>query len=1259
MNSDLVRRLADTRSKLRRVVLWRGLAWLSAAIVGWILLAGVVDYLFHISGGLRILFLTAAGATTAAVVYRYLIAPLGVSISDLDLALRVERLYPEFQEVLSSTIAFQNVRAGDVWAGSETLRRAAIDRADVEAADVDFSAVVEDKTPRRAFAACGIVGALASLAILLDPASAAVALQRLADPFGSTQWPKRTRIDFAALPDRVAKGDPFTVELDVQGVVPDRVQIEFRFADGQQPAPTMLSPSVEVADRFVGGLEAAMQPFEFRVQAGDAQIDWHAIDVVPSPDIEELIVTATPPAYTRLPPVTYPAGRGHVDGVVGTQVRLSAVSNKAVRSSWLLWQSGQKTPAVVDANGLALVAEFPIVATDSYRILLEDTEGMSNESRSPKLYRVRAIEDSSPQVRLEKPAADSEVTARAKVPLIAKIQDDFGIREVSLLYRVETTSAPVEDNQWQSLSLFSSGDDSPKQQRVEHTWDLAPLKLALGSIVVLKVVAQDYRDVPAPNVGESREVRLRIVSDADFLRQVDSEQRLLREELERLRKLQDTALAQTRDLKESAGAKGELNDAEQEKLQATETMQRRIREKTSQSDASIQQQIRDLMERLKTNQVDDIDTNKRLTLMDSELDRITAQHLSEIERNLTQARKQAKSSTAETNPGDNTREPPTEQTPTSDAAEQEPPSPTRKESSDAPPSPPKESSPGDPSEQSGEPSSRVAEPSPAGDPPTGSSPKEDSGAEPTEDNPVERELGEAREHQQQVVDALQDMLDQLEKWESVAEVVNEAREVERKQAEVSKEVENLDAKTMGKSTEELSKEEQAAVASAAAKQEDLSQQLGRLEQKMNRQASKAGQQDRAAADAMNEAEQKSKESNLTGKMSEAAKSIRDNRLSQAGGEQSEVQKTLREIVAALEDRQEQELKRLVKDLAQAEEDLAGIQDEQHRLQKETEDAQAIEDPEKKKEELARLQRRQAELQKKAEEFARRLSRLQARSASQSSGKAASRMADASRSLEQDEQNQAIEKQEEALAGLEEAQDRLAQARQEAEEQLAREQLAKVADSIRDIHERQLALNREILRLEEIRQEGKWTRAQIQTLLGLSRAQGGLAEEADALKTRLTEAKVFVMVIEEAVDSMRQAATRLQEKSADATTQRAMDRAARKFALLLDSLARDPSGAQRDGPGGQQGGEGGAGGQAGDGQDGIPSLAQIKLLKGLQEEILEETQELARSQNQKDWTEDERKQFEKLSERQGRLADLIRELTEPAEEEESLFQEDGQ
>lgn len=1192
MAEDWRSRLAVVRQSVRRAVVWHGVGWIVAALVAGVAVAGLFDWFFHVSVPLRLLFLGAIAIGVGWLVYRRLILPLGVSLSDLQLALRVERMHPELQESFSTMVAFAGRSETDPRLGSVALRHAIAQQAEQLSRDVDFSEIVSRK-PVQQGASWGIAaGVLAAILVSLDPLSASIAVRRLALPFTGPEWPKKTRLANIQFPETMAKGDPFQATVDVEGVVPERIEVEYRFADGEQPAPSLLSPSVDSSARFVASLDAATQSFEFKITGGDAESDWFPVKVVPAPDVSSLSLQLMPPAYTRRTEEALPLGKGHVDAVVGTKVQLEVVSNKPLQRAELVWESGEKTPATIAEDRVTVTAEFLVTKNDTYRILIEDTGAMTNEHRSPKSYRVEARPDDAPEVFIETPTGDVDVTRKARPTIKARARDEFGLQKVELRYEIErpgTSPQPATDGDAPPFETIPLAEnlDSPTEQAVEHGWDLATLELPLGSIVAYRVAAIDLRDVPGPNVGESRILRFRVVAESDLVRQVETEQKLIREELDRLRKLEENALTQTTDLMEKAKQVDDFTRNDRDKLHATETIQKRVREKVSAGDDSIQRRLRDLGERLAQNRIEDLDTKKRLDLIDSELNRIGEQHLSEIERSLSQARKSTEQSEA-------------------------------KDSADA--------SKGEASKD--EPKNELAEP-----------------------------LETARDHQERVVESLDSMLDQLDKWESVAEVVSEARDLERRQKETAEQVGELAQSTLGKSAEDLSSEEKVGLSQSAARQEELREQLGRLERKMAKQEEKIRAEDPDSAQAIKGALDNSRASNLAGKMSETTQDIRNNRLADAGQRQNEIGESLRQMVESLENRQEQELKRLVKELKEAEEQLEGIREEQRKLRKETEDAEQIADADKRAEELRRLQRRQAELQAKSEEFARRLSRLQAKSASRSSGRAAGRMGEASRSMEQGAGEEAGQDQEEALDQLEQAQQELAQARQEAEEKLAEEQLAKVADTIKSVHERQMTIAEDVKRLDAIREkEGKLTRGQTQSVLGLSRAEQGLAGEAAALQEKLAEAKVFHLVIEEAVEQMNVAAEQLGDKATDQATQRSLDRAANKFGQLLDSLRKDnPKNAQAQQQGNQGEGQGPGGAQGG-GQDGIPSIAQIKLLKSLQQEIRDDTEQLVTTKPTEGWSDDQKETFEKLSQRQGRLADIVRDMMKPAAEESTPFEE---
>src|ERR1051326_3691469 len=161
-------------------------------------------------------------------------------------------------------------------------------------------------------------------------------------------------------------------------------------------------------------------------------------------------------------------------------------------------------------------------------------------------------------------------------------------------------------------------------------------------------------------------------------------------------------------------------------------------------------------------------------------------------------------------------------------------------------------------------------------------------------------------------------------------------------------------------------------------------------------------------------------------------------------------------------------------MKQAEAKLADLAGQQERLQKKVKQANQITDPAKRADELKRLAREQERLQREVQEMVRELSRLRADRASQALSQSGNRMQQANRQLERGDNSE--EQQQEALDRLNDAQDELEQAREQAEEELAREKLAKVADVIKGLKERQESLTAESARLHrELLQKKQWTR----------------------------------------------------------------------------------------------------------------------------------------------------------------------------------------
>src|SRR5262249_12498716 len=183
------------------------------------------------------------------------------------------------------------------------------------------------------------------------------------------------------------------------------------------------------------------------------------------------------------------------------------------------------------------------------------------------------------------------------------------------------------------------------------------------------------------------------------------------------------------------------------------------------------------------------------------------------------------------------------------------------------------------------------------------------------------------------------------------------------------------------------------------------------------------------------------------------------------------------------------------------------------------------------------------------------------------------------------------------------------AREQVEEELEREQLAKVADEIKTMRERQAALITERERIQNALLREPGNRRLLSSLGDLAHNQGakerGLAKDLSELaKKKLEGAPVFSRLLQKTADVMDEAAQRLlehrdlvlKEKKPDteavAEAERLQKDALARLESVLNTLKEEQNAplAARDNQGGG-GGEGGGGAGAGDGSE-IPPLAQL-------------------------------------------------------------------
>jgi hypothetical protein len=1291
-------RIAALRGQVRRLLALHGLSRLVTGLIAAVLFAGLADWLFRLVPEVRlVLLLCVIGLGTWLVVMRVL-KPLIVKFADLDIALRIESRWPGLNDRLASTVQFLRQTRGDDRLGSQALRDATIEQTKLEVEGIDFRQAADPRSTARAVAWAALaIGSIAAVA-WAAPDSSRIAFNRLVRPFGPDQWPQSTHLTILPdeTPTKIARGMPFTLAVAVAPGerLPSTATVTYRYPDGET-ATEPLRPTDD--GTFRGRIESVSAPFSFTVEAGDDVTKPWSVAVVPPPVLEKTTVRVIAPAYTALASQSLAPGNTQVRAVEGGRIEFEAEANKPIASAVLRRGDAiAKEPVKVLAGGLELSTAFDVKESQPFWIELKDTEGFA--SQEVIRFDIRVIKDEAPRVAVDDPSHDREVPPGSTVPLQFTIDDDFGIQLVRLVYKV--AAGHSEATREAVIPLWAApvphGEGGPvKHREVKYRWDLSTLAdIQPGSVISFYAEARDFDNLKGPNIGKSRELRLRIVSKEDAIRLQEEKLRDIRETADRIVAIQKQAKIPVDDALRTLSKTNKLPEPLREQVKNAEIIQRQVNDRVTNKSDGLEQKIRETQRDAKDFKIDDPDSDRQLNEMRQAVERIKENNLNPADQSLNRAVKgmeqpdkanaprqeaaaqdrkaegqdqagaQAKAEQAKAEPGQGEQakgEQAKGEQAKGQAGEQ---AKSKGEASKASSSkgqqakgasPEGEASKGE--QAKGQEAGKDGQPSPkgqAGQQPQGKQADEKSpegqpkGQAPTTPKGA---LAEAEKNQKAIVEELENLVAGLNRFDEVKDASKEAKSLLRQQEQLMKEAADVAARPdmENKAQDALTPEQQAELNNQAAKQNELAKSLRNLESKLEKMASKLDATDPLAARALRDAAEQTRKNATAPKMGEIADQLDKNQRRQARAGQEQARRDLKKLIEEIEDRKGKELSRLVAELKAAEADLKKLRDQQAANLKKTKQAGQEQDPQKRGDELKRLAKEQKQLQEELKKQMAKLSKLNNQAGAKPGQRAGEAMAKAQGNLDQDQGEQAEGEEEEALQDLKQAQQEVAEARKDAEEQLAMEQIAKMSDDIKSILERQGKVVDETQGYEKARGQngGKLTLGQRNGVMALGRTQAGLKDEADELISKLGEgAPVFGLTLKRAAQGMEDASRRLQSLQTDEATLRAEKIASSRFQQLVDSLKPDkakPGERQQQ----QQGGDQAGAGQTPRAGDGIPAAAQIKLLRAQQIELNEKTDyfdELLR--RHKELNPEQTAELEQLQKDQGNLADIVRDMTKP-------------
>lgn len=185
---------------------------------------------------------------------------------------------------------------------------------------------------------------------------------------------------------------------------------------------------------FGGGLPEVDGDLTYHVEyAGQATRDF-TVKVFEHPRLDRADATLHYPEYTKLPEKKVPDTH-RVSAVEGTKLGVAFQLNKPVKSATLVAKDGSTVPLTVDTEKpLAELRDFPLKASQTYELKLEDAEGRAN--KLPAQFIVEALPNRRPELKLITPKGDPRVSPIEEVAFRAELWDDFGLSHYGLTINV-------------------------------------------------------------------------------------------------------------------------------------------------------------------------------------------------------------------------------------------------------------------------------------------------------------------------------------------------------------------------------------------------------------------------------------------------------------------------------------------------------------------------------------------------------------------------------------------------------------------------------------------------------------------------------------------------------------------------------------------------------------------------------------------------------------------------------------------------------
>jgi len=566
-------RLQRLRWWIRAYVSWEGLmaglVWLGAAF--WLTL--VLDWFFEPSRQVRILFWLVVGGGLAWIFFWQTLRRLVVRFTEANLAMILERRFPELNETLLTTVEVA-ARPDRAEHFNPQMLALACREAESRLQPLRLRDVFNFRPLYKVTIAALLLAGSIAMWARMYPEAFGVWSDRLLG-LSDRLWPRRTVLVVEGFdqPVKVGRGGDLEliarVDLEKSELIPSDVYIRGRTEEGARIRAVMnrignAQPGKDKYQDYAYTFQGLLSDVRFDLHGGDAWIEGLQIDVVDNPTLARLELEYEYPAYMARARRTV-----EVTGVMpvpqGTKLTIHATANKPLRMVQIqsVLESG-KPPVVLrlDQSGPGSEQfQYTISSLEQDTALLFslwDADGI--RSREPVRLSLAAVADEKPQLEVRLRGIGQAITPQARIPAKGRLTDDYGLARIWWEYTIQTTREKSPPSQTAAAAEKSQEKTPPKAEPIpdektpsEKTKQISiasldnphpeyPLETALeaseldiqpGQKLTLAIKAADRCDrAGGPNIGSSDQWMLDVVTPDQLRLMLEGRELTLRQRFE-------------------------------------------------------------------------------------------------------------------------------------------------------------------------------------------------------------------------------------------------------------------------------------------------------------------------------------------------------------------------------------------------------------------------------------------------------------------------------------------------------------------------------------------------------------------------------------------------------------------------------------------------------------------------------------------------------------------------------------------------------